>query len=93
MIMEASMINSWEFMMPMKTKNTNGILRAPPGSEDVNDLPVVFTNVGVGSEWTCSLWARVKFLFHGKIIFMSQSNTHPPVYFVIGTNYFTGAKK
>lgn len=87
------MINSWEFMMPMKTKNTNGILRAPPGSEDVNDLPVVFTNVGVGSEWTCSLWARVKFLFHGKIIFMSQSNTHPPVYFVIGTNYFTGAKK
>lgn len=81
---------SWEFMMPVKSKHSNGVLRAPPGSKDVHDLPVVFTNVGVGSEWTCSLWARIKFLFHGKITFMSQSNSHPPVYFVIGTKYFTG---
>jgi hypothetical protein len=81
---------SWEFMMPVESEHTNGVLKAPPGSKDVYDLPVIFSNVGVGSEWTCSFWARVKFLFHGKIIFMSQSNTHPPVYFVIGTNYFTG---
>lgn len=79
----------WEFMMPVKNRHTNGTLKAPPNSEGVLDLPVTFTNVGVASQWTCSLWARIKFLFHGKIIFMSSSNSHPPVYFVIGTKYFS----
>lgn len=77
--------------MPVKDYHTNGLLKAPPGQEsEVNDLPVTFTNIGVASVWSCSLWARIKFLFHGKIIFVSHSNTHPPVQFVIGTKYFTG---
>jgi hypothetical protein len=80
-------------MLPVKSEHTNGVLKAPAGSEDVLDLPVIFTNQGVASEWSCSMWARIKFLFHGKIIFMSQSNSHPPVYFVIGTKYFTGINK
>ena len=86
-------MSSWEFMMPVKSAHTNGLLKAPAGSEDVLDLPVIFTNQGVASEWSCSFWARVKFLFHGKIIFMSQSNSHPPVFFVIGTNYFSKKHK
>ena len=84
-----NLFQSWEFMLPVRNEHTNGTLKAPPGSQDVHDLPVTFTNVGVASQWSCSLWARIKFLFHGKIIFMSSSNTHPPVYFVIGTNYFS----
>lgn len=78
-------------MLPIKDYHTNGVLKAPPGQEnEVNDLPVTFTNVGVASVWSCSFWARLKFLFHGKIIFVSQSRSHPPVYFVIGTKYFKG---
>lgn len=85
---------SWEFMMPVKDYHTNGLLKAPPGQEDeVNDLPVTFTNVGVASVWTCSFWQRLRFLFHGKMIFVAQGNTHPPVFFVIGTKYFAGPQK
>lgn len=78
--------------MPVKDYHTNGVLKAPEGSTDVHDLPVTFTNVGVASVWTCSFWQRLRFLFHGKIIFVAQGNTHPPVFFVIGTKYFGGNK-
>jgi hypothetical protein len=80
---------SWEFMMPRKDYHTNGVLKAPPGKEnEIHDLPVTFTNVGIASVWSCSLWARVKFLFHGRIIFLALTNNHPPINLVIGTEYF-----
>lgn len=84
---------SYEHMMPIKDYHTNGVLKAPPGQEEeVNDLPVTFTNVGVASVWSCSFWARLRFLFHGKIIFLAMGRSHPPMNLVIGTNYFEKKK-
>ncbi len=59
------------------------------GFADIPDLPigkVVFVGgeEAVVSVWQASLWARIKFLFGGKINLVVSSPTHPPVSICIG---------
>lgn len=73
---------------PTKEWHSKDILK---GQGDVTDLAITRLrfddNVmphGVMSVWKAPFWARLKFLFSGKVNFVSMSVTHPPIHLSIG---------
>jgi hypothetical protein len=71
-------------MKPIKTGNSNSILRAPEGDENVNDLPITrleFPNgvQAVESCWEISEEELEIIKTTGKIYFLAVGDTHPPI--------------
>ncbi|WP_143314211.1 hypothetical protein [Clostridium sp. HBUAS56017] len=71
-------------MKPVKTENTNSILKAPKGSNDVIDLPITRLNYGDGSKAVESCWQLSEkelelVMKTGKIYFVCMGVTHPPI--------------
>lgn len=71
-------------MKPVKTKNTNSILRAPEGSEDVVDLPITRLKYEDGSNAVESCWELSedelqKIIETKKVYFVCTGVTHPPI--------------
>lgn len=71
-------------MKPIKTKNTNSILRAPEGNNDVIDLPITRLKYEDGSNAVESCWKlSQEELEHvketGKVYFVCMGQTHPPI--------------
>ncbi len=74
-------------MRPIIVKETNGVLRAPPGQEDtVYDLPVQFDRhcVTVSSHWRLTWRERLRVLRTGIVKFTSVGRTHPPIRLEVG---------
>jgi hypothetical protein len=78
-------------LRPVVVKHTNGSLK---GFDDIPDLPI--TNVfysdnirGVVSVWKASLWARIKFLFDGRVNLSVHGTTHPPANISLGVAFET----
>ena len=72
-------------MKPIKTKNTNSILKAPEGSENVVDLPITqlkYTDgsFAVESCWKLSKEEVEKVKETGKVYFICMGRTHPPIF-------------
>lgn len=71
---------------PIKEKHTNTVLK---GGENVIDLPVTRFQYDNGVESVLSVWKvpffqRIKFLFDGRINFISLSVSHAPIKISIG---------
>lgn len=71
-------------MKPVKTKNTNSILRAPEGNDNVIDLPITRLEFKDGSHAVESCWKLSKEELEkvketGKIYFVCMGETHPPI--------------
>lgn len=71
-------------MKPVKTKNTNSILKAPEGNDDVIDLPITRLNYTDGQNAVESCWELSdeelkKVLETKKIYFVCMGVTHPPI--------------
>ena len=69
-------------MKPVKTENTNCILK---GTEGIQDLPVTKLEYNDGSLAVESCWElseedKKKILETGKIYFVCLNNTHPPIW-------------
>lgn len=71
-------------MKPVETKNTNSILRAPEGSDNVIDLPITRLKYEDGSNAVESCWELSeeelkKIIETKKIYFVCMGVTHPPI--------------
>lgn len=71
-------------MKPAKTVNTNSILRAPEGSDDVIDLPITRLIYEDGSRAVESCWQLSDKELEivrstGKVYFVCIGETHPPI--------------
>ncbi|MBN7576012.1 hypothetical protein C1H57_12505 [Clostridium sp. 2-1] len=71
-------------MKPVKTENTNSILRAPEGSDNVIDLPITRLKYNDGQNAVESCWELSeeelkKVLETKKIYFVCMGVTHPPI--------------
>jgi len=76
-------------MKPIDFKNRNKILKAPNGSDDVKDLPVLYIeapNLDYGdytynivSCWKINIWDRLKLLFTGVVWLNVHHSGQPPV--------------
>lgn len=71
-------------MKPIKTKNTNSILKAPKGSDNVDDLPVTRLEFEDGIHGVESCWQLSKEELEiikktGKVYFLAIGDTHPPI--------------
>lgn len=71
-------------MKPIKTNTTNSILKAPKGSDNVDDLPITRLEFSDGTHGVESCWElskeeleRVKET--GKVYFLAVGDTHPPI--------------
>lgn len=78
-------------LSPFTSKHVNGTLK---GYDDIPDLPI--TNViysddirAVVSVWKAPVWARLKFLFDGRVNLSVRGETHPPVSVSLGIAYET----
>lgn len=72
-------------MYPVEEWHSNGVSATddPDYNIPVSYYPNSFE--GVHSVWKCkSVWARVKFLFSGKVSFVTDTKTHPPVIVGLG---------
>jgi len=71
-------------MKPVKTENTNSILKAPSGSDNVVDLPVTRLEYQGGAKaiescWELSKEELEKIKVTGRIFFVCMGETHPPI--------------
>lgn len=71
-------------MKPVKTKNTNSILKAPKDSENVIDLPITRLKYNDGQNAVESCWELSedelqKIIETKKIYFVCMGVTHPPI--------------
>ena len=71
-------------MRPIKTKNTNAVLKAPPDSANVIDLPITRIRYEDGTQAVESCWElteeEIKKITETKrIYFICVSVTHPPI--------------
>lgn len=71
-------------MKPVKTKTSNGVLKAPEGQSEVIDLPITrlqYPNgtLAVESCWELSPKELKRINETGKIYFTCISCTHPPI--------------
>lgn len=71
-------------MKPVKTKNTNSVLRAPNGSNNVDDLPITKLKYEDGSNAVESCWELSeeelkKIIETKKVYFVCMGVTHPPI--------------
>lgn len=77
-------------MTPIKTPRSNAILKAPQGVDNCEDLPITRVAYEDGTQAVISIWKndsffeRLKFLFSGKVSFMSYGLTHPPISITLG---------
>lgn len=73
----------YDELRPIRDWHTNHLLIG--GDEDLPATRLSFdSREGVLSVWKASLWARIKFLFHGKVNFVCKGPTHPPISIVLG---------
>lgn len=71
-------------MKPIKTVNSNSILRAPEGSENVDDLAITRLVYEDGTHAVESCWQLSEEEFEivkktGKVYFLCIGQTHPPI--------------
>lgn len=71
-------------MNPIKTENSNSILRAPEGSENVDDLPITRLVYEDGTHAVESCWQLSEKELEmikktGKVYFLCIGQTHPPI--------------
>ena len=72
-------------MKPIKTENTNSILKAPEGEKDsVEDLPITRLQYrdgihAVESCWKLSEEELKEIIKTGKVYFVCLGDTHPPI--------------
>lgn len=80
-------------MRPIKFKEATIELEKPAflTDEECSSLHIYKTNEGTSvSCWTVSIWARIKFLFHGKIwlgVYVKDKQ-QPPVWLDCGKTVF-----
>ena len=72
-------------MKPVKTENTNSILKAPVGSDNVVDLPITQLEYIDGSKAVESCWELSKEELEkvnetGRVYFVCMGRTHPPIF-------------
>lgn len=71
-------------MKPIKTENSNSILRAPEGSENVDDLPITRLEFTDGTRAVESCWELSEEELEiikktGRVYFLAIGVTHPPI--------------
>jgi hypothetical protein len=71
-------------MKPVKTQNTNSVLKAPEDSENVIDLPITRLKYNDGQNAVESCWElseeELKNVIETKkIYFVCMGETHPPI--------------
>ena len=85
---------------PIKTNHTNASLSGK-NFDDVADLPITrIGNSGLEQEkwdgvlsvWMVPFWARLKFLFDGRVNLVCIGKTQPPIAVTVG-DYFGHTKK
>ena len=75
-------------LRPVKGPHVTSVLKGCDGVPDLPILRIIDKETGqhtVYSYWKCdSLWARLRFLFNGIIVFACRSYTHPPIMILEG---------
>lgn len=71
-------------MKPIITQNTNSVLKAPKGSDNVTDLPITRFEYAdkiraVESCWELSKEELKRVKETGRIYFVCMGDTHPPI--------------
>ncbi len=71
-------------MKPVKTKNTNSVLRAPKSNENVEDLSITRFQYEDGTHAVESCWEISEEELEiikktGKVYFLAIGVTHPPI--------------
>lgn len=71
-------------MQPVKTENTNAILKAPNQGTNVVDLPITRLEFNEGTPAVESCWELSREELEivnrtGKVYFVCMGNTHPPI--------------
>lgn len=71
-------------MKPIKTNVTNSVLKAPQGSDNVDDLPITRLKFPDGRHAVESCWEASKEELEiikktGRVYFVAVGDTHPPI--------------
>lgn len=76
--------------LPIKTKTTNMVLRAPNNKEgEIGELPVEAVTLKNGEQWIFSTWKidsiadRASFINNGEIVIGIMGGFHPPIAVVL----------